>query len=462
MMGQVPAVPPPTRFLTTQDQVRIAWCSQGEGSPLVFVRGWLSHLEDFWENPRFRAYFEPLTRCFRLVRYDMRGNGLSDQHPEMLDFEATVRDLETVMDGLGLSGATLYGQSFGGPTTIAYTARHPDRVARLILDNTYARGHDMASPEQQDRLIRLMRDDPAGAMLRIAQMTDPDPQTALTLREHYRGIRRSQQRVSADVLPRLYELGYAIDVRDLLPAITVPTLVMHRCENRSFPLRLGRELASRIADVRFVALPGSASNPYDGDAAASLAAVGDFLGVRLELASVEATEPPRGPATCTVLFTDIVGHTEMMRRLGDAKGRDVLRDHERITRESLKQCSGTEVKTDGDSFMASFATASAAVECAVVLQRAFAEYSATNDEPIVVRMGLHAGEPIEERGDLFGSSVIMASRIKAQAEGGEILVSDVVHGLLAGKPFIFADRGEFRLKGFDDPVRLYEVRWREG
>jgi len=461
-MGQVPAVQPLTRFLTTPDQVRIAWCSQGEGLPLVFVRGWLSHLENFWENPRFRAYFEPLARHFRLVRYDMRGNGLSDRHPETLDFEAMVRDVETVMDGLGISGATLYGQAFGGPAAIAYTARHPERVARLILDNTYARGQDTASPEQHNRLVRLMRDDPAGAMLRLSHMTDPEPQTAVTLREHYSGISRWQQRVSAEMLPRLYQLGYEVDVFELLPSITVPTLVMHRRENRSFPLRLGRELASRISDVRFVVLPGAASNPWDGDSAAALAAVGDFLGVRLELAPIEARNPTRGHATCTVLFTDIVGHTEMMQRLGDAKGREVLREHERITRETLKQYSGTEVKAEGDSFMASFATASAAVECAVVLQRAFAEYGATTEEPIVVRMGLHAGEPIEEGGDLFGSSVIMASRIKAQAEGAEILVSDVVHGLLSGKTFIFADRGEFRMKGFDDPVRLYEVRWREG
>jgi class 3 adenylate cyclase len=160
----------------------------------------------------------------------------------------------------------------------------------------------------------------------------------------------------------------------------------------------------------------------------------------------------------TVLFTDLVGHTEMMQRLGDAKGRVVLRDHERITRETLKRYGGIEIKADGDSFMVSFASVANAVECAIALQRAFA---AREGEPLNVRMGLSAGEPIEDGGDLFGATVILAARIKDEAAAGEILISDTVRGLLAGKGFAFADRGEFVPKGFDGAVRLFEVRWRD-
>jgi class 3 adenylate cyclase len=203
----------------------------------------------------------------------------------------------------------------------------------------------------------------------------------------------------------------------------------------------------------------------------------------------------------TVLFTDLVGHTEMISRLGDDRGRDVLREHERITREVLKANGGTEVKTMGDGFMASFGSVTKAVECAVALQRAIearnapvgaplgdgggAGGAAPNDaaaqkaidernrgvgqgaassaptEPLNVRVGLNAGEPIEEDGDLFGATVILASRIAAKAEGGEILVADTVRGLCSGKGFLFADRGEFVAKGFEEPVRVYEVRWRE-
>jgi class 3 adenylate cyclase len=142
-------------------------------------------------------------------------------------------------------------------------------------------------------------------------------------------------------------------------------------------------------------------------------------------------------------------------------GRDVLREHERITRDLLKQHDGAEVKTMGDGFMASFGSVTSAMECAIALQRAFAAHTGSMPEPLHVRVGLNAGEPIEEDGDLFGATVILASRIAAKAGAGEILIPEPVRHLLSGKTFTFADRGEFEMKGFDDAVRLYEVRWQE-
>jgi class 3 adenylate cyclase len=147
----------------------------------------------------------------------------------------------------------------------------------------------------------------------------------------------------------------------------------------------------------------------------------------------------------------------MMSRLGDERGREVLREHERITREVLKEHGGTELKAMGDGFMASFGSVAKAVECAISLQRAFA---ALDGEVLSVRVGLNAGEPIEEDGDLFGATVILASRIAAKAAGGEILVSDTVRGLCSGKGFVFADGGEFSAKGIAEPVRVYGVQWR--
>jgi class 3 adenylate cyclase len=160
----------------------------------------------------------------------------------------------------------------------------------------------------------------------------------------------------------------------------------------------------------------------------------------------------------TVLFTDLVGHTEMMQRLGDERGRDVLREHERITRETLAAHGGAEVKTTGDGFMASFGSVTRAMDCAIALQRAFAAH---DGEPLLVRVGLNAGEPIEEDGDLFGSTVILASRIAAQAGVGEILIPEPLRHLLSGKSYVYSDRGQVALKGFEDAVRLYEVRWQE-
>jgi class 3 adenylate cyclase len=186
-----------------------------------------------------------------------------------------------------------------------------------------------------------------------------------------------------------------------------------------------------------------------------------LIGVELSAKPVEQT--PRAVVLRTVLFTDIVGHTEMMRRLGDAKGRDVLREHERITRDTLKQHGGAEIKTMGDGFMASFSSVTSALDCAITLQRAFNVLPSTSHlpEPISIRVGLNAGEPIEEDGDLFGSTVILASRIAAQAGAGEILIPEPVRHLLSGKSFVFTDRGEHNMKGFAEAVRLHEVRWRE-
>jgi adenylate cyclase len=158
----------------------------------------------------------------------------------------------------------------------------------------------------------------------------------------------------------------------------------------------------------------------------------------------------------TALFTDIVGHTAMMSRLGDARGREILREHERITREILGDHDGTEVKSMGDGFVASFSSVASAIDCAIALQRAFSAH-----EDIAIRVGLNAGEPIAEDGDLFGVAVILASRICARAEAGEILIPEPVRHLLAGKSYTYTDRGEFIPKGFDDAVRLFEVRWQD-
>ena len=195
--------------------------------------------------------------------------------------------------------------------------------------------------------------------------------------------------------------------------------------------------------------------PYRSQVAAS--AIDEFVGEVEEAAQ----EPPEAGHVHTILFTDMEGSTALTARLGDAKGRELLREHERIVREALKAHGGSEVKTMGDGFMASFSSATKALECAIAMQRAFAEHNESAEEPISVRIGLNAGEPIAEDDDLFGTAVNLAARICAQAEAGQILAPIVVRELAAGKQFMFADLGETELRGFEDPVRLYELRWRE-
>jgi len=206
-------------------------------------------------------------------------------------------------------------------------------------------------------------------------------------------------------------------------------------------------------------LEGNSLAPFLGDTKSVVRATNDFV--------LEGEEPRSEPepapvgGTHTILFTDIEGSTAITHRLGDARARELMREHERITREALKAHGGAEVKTMGDGFMASFSSATRALDCAIALQRAFAERNESAAEPIRVRVGLNAGEPIEEEQDLFGTAVILAARIAAQAEGGEILVSEGVRQIVAGKKFLLADRGEVTLRGFEDPVHVYELSWRQ-
>jgi len=216
-------------------------------------------------------------------------------------------------------------------------------------------------------------------------------------------------------------------------------------------------LAAQLPQAKFVPFEGG-TGPVWVHHNVLIPEIHRFLGVGVA-APKAVSVPITGPLT--ILFTDVEGSTALTERVGDAKAREVLRAHEGIVREALRAHGGSEVKTMGDGFMASFASGTRALECAIAMQTAFAAHNESAGEPIRVRIGLNAGEPIAEEKDLFGTAVNMAARIAARAEGGEILASDVVRQLVAGKGFLFSDRGEVELKGFEEPVRLYEVRWRE-
>jgi len=447
-------VQPRAKFTTTADGVRIAYCAEGEGPALVFVRGWISHLEQMWQDAAFRAYFETLGSHFRVVRYDARGNGLSDWHVAGIELDALVADLEAVMDAAGVETATLYGQCFGGPIAVAFAARHPERVSRLILDGTYARGRAITSPERQAQMIKTMRELPEAGLALMSFYSHPDPQT-----QRFRQMGDRPNAIARDLVAELYELGFRIDVCELLGAIHVPTLVMHRERTRAIPARLGRELAAGITGARFVSLQGVEHNPWEGDAEEALAAIGEFVGAQLRPAG--AGQATAGTTLRTILFTDMEDSTATTQRLGDAAAQQVVRAHNTAVRDALNQHGGHEIKHTGDGIMAWFASASGAVECAVAIQRALALAGTLR-----VRIGVNAGEPLAENdahghADLYGTAVQLAARLCAQAAPGEILASNVVRDLCAGKQIAFVDRGEAALKGFAAPVRLHAVGWED-
>ena len=446
---------PRIQYARTSDGVSIAYATLGQGSPLVSMTVYpFSHCQLEWQFPEIRAWVERLAEKRMIVRFDGRGTGLSDRDVADHSLDALVLDLQAVVERLGLDQFTLLGAPTTGPVAVAYAVRNPDRVSRLILWCTYARAADMSDSPQFRTLAQLRDVDWELYTETLSHMSmgwdegEPAHRFAAFMREC----------VSREGLRAAFDSILAFDVTDLLPKINVPTLVLHRRQVRLVSLDAARALASRIPGARLTVLEGKSSAPYLGDVAAAVRAIDEFLGEGKEVAAAPGLA---ADDIHTILFTDIEGSTALTQRLGDARARELLREHERLVREALKAHGGSEVKTLGDGFMASFSSATKALECAIAMQRAFEERNESAEEPISVRIGLNAGEPIAEDEDLFGTAVNRAARITATAQGGEILVANVVRELAEGKDFMFADRGEASLKGFDESVRLYEVRWRE-
>jgi len=445
---------PRIQYARTADGVSIAFWTLGEGRTLVHLPLLFSHIQLEWQMPECRRWYERLAENRKVVRYDGRGAGLSERDVGDYSLDARARDLEAVADRLGLERFALLGATTSGPLAIGYAARHPERVSHLILWGSYARASDWSRSSQVQAVRALMDKD-------WETYTETTAHTVLgwsageEARRYAALIRES---ITPETLRTVISAQDEFDVTALLPQVRSPTLVLHRRQSPLPDVNVARVLASRIPDARLVLLEGTSGAPYLGDMEAVASAIDEFLGGGEEAAA--AAEPAPG-AFRTILFTDVEGSTALTQRVGDAKAREVLRAHEGIVREALQAHGGSEVKTMGDGFMASFSSATGALECAIAMQRAFAAHSEAAEEPIRMRIGLNAGEPIAEEKDLFGTAVNMAARIAAKAEGGEILASDVVRQLVAGKGFLFSDRGEAELKGFEEPVRLYEVRWRE-
>jgi len=407
-----------------------------------------SHIQVEWQWPGYRRWYERLAEKGKLIRYDSRGCGLSDREVADCSLDAHMLDLEAVVERLGQDRFALLGPMNAGPLAIVYAARHPERVSRLVLWC----GADFRQP--RFRAFRALRE----GDWELYMETLAHAGAGWSAGEEARRVAAFMRECAAPgaVVAAMAALWQA-DVTPFLSRISSPTLVLHRRELASVEMASAKAYASGIPGARLVLLEGDSVVPWVGDMEAVLQAIDDFLGEGEE--PTAKTEEPVAGAFRTILFTDVEGSTALTQRLGDAKAREVLRAHERIVREALRAHGGSEVKAMGDGFMASFASATRALECAIAIQRAFAAQSESAEEPIRVRVGLNAGEPIAEEDDLFGTAVIVAARIAARAEGGEILASDVVRQLVAGKGFLFSDRGDVALRGFEERVRLYEVRW---
>ncbi|MCI0856735.1 MAG: adenylate/guanylate cyclase domain-containing protein [Chloroflexi bacterium] len=446
-------------FCTTSDGISIAYATVGEGPPLVYATGWPGHLSSEWETRHSRELIEDLAQGVTLIRYDMRGSGLSDREPGELSFENWVLDLEAVVDHLKLETFALLGLGFlAGPIIITYAAAHPERVSHLIMSGGYARGEELTTPERGRAMIDYISlyGFPIGA--------GSGDQSVEELRAFQDVGKIQTQAASLEVQGELARNLMSVDVSNAVDKISMPTLIMHGHDDQVVPFRLGRNLAAAIPHSKFVPFDEPLSAPWMGQQRITNA-IREFLGIEVE--SKPAPAPAPAADVYTILFTDIEGSTELTQRLGDAKAQEVVHAHDQIVRDALRAHGGDEIKHTGDGIMASFSSSSGAISSAVAIQQAVAAHVEKHpDMPLSIYIGLNAGEPVAEAGpdgraDLFGTAVQLASRICDKAGPGEILVSNVVRELAAGKGFLFSDRGESELRGFEDPVRLYEVSWKE-
>jgi class 3 adenylate cyclase len=436
------ATTPTTRYAKS-GEASIAYQVIGEGPvDLVSVGGPASHIDLEWENPIAERALERLASFTRLVRFDRRGTGLSDPAERAPTLEQQMDDLRAVMDALGLERTALWGASDAGLGAM-FAATYPERLTALILWGVTARGADVITPQMSERMLDALEHYGEG---RFGQLYAPSRVGDTQFEEWWARFERAV--ASPGMARKILELVLQSDLSGILPTIRVPTLVLHRSDDALVPLELGRDLASRIPDARFVETPGTDNYPWTGnwesEAEPILDAVEEFLtGTR------PSHEPDR--VLSTVLFTDIVGSTERAATIGDRRWRELLGKHYAIVREQLKRWRGREVKTVGDGFVATFDGPARAVQCADTIVRAV--------EPVglQVRAGVHTGECERIGDDVGGIAVHIGARVAALAEGGEVLVSSTVKDLVAGSGLDFVDRGENQLKGVPGEWHLFAL-----
>jgi class 3 adenylate cyclase len=450
----------PVQFARTDDGRSIAYSGEGHGPTMVFARGWITHLELSTDDVRFASFMAALASHLHIVRYDGRGNGMSDRRvDEVVTLDQIVSDLAAVVERQE-QPVILWGSSFAGPAAIRFAARNPEAVSCLILDGTYASGAELGTEETRQQFLaslEMARTQPDGLFAALSFLTDPEPGSG-----HDARIKRLRQSISPEAVIALYTALYDFDVTDDTASIAVPTLVLHRRGTRAIPYDRGRALASAIPGARLVTLEGRAHNPWEERPVQVLAAMGEFLGLGDALAqSLDVGRPVDDSLPMAVLFTDIVGSTAMTERLGDEEAQAVVRTHDRIVRALLAETRGREVKHTGDGIMASFPAVSAALSCAARIQQDVAAHNAASvsgeSNPLHVKVGINAGEPLSEDDDLYGTVVQLAARMCDRAGPDEVLVTNIVRELAAGKGFDFADRGTTDLKGFEVPVHLWEL-----
>jgi class 3 adenylate cyclase len=439
----------PTRYARADEDSYVAYQVLGDGPiDLVYTAGWFGHVEAQWEYPALARFLERLASFSRLICFDRRGHGLSDPiDVDNTTLEQWMEDVHVVTDAAGSERAALLGAGEGGPMSVLFAATYPERTSALVLVDSQAciARHDdypwgMPEAVQQRVAEGISRSywDADSAATFIGSLTSD-------ARDQAQLARLFRYSTSPGMARRLMLASTKVDVRDVLPSVRVPTLVLHRTHDRMRRVECGRHLAREIVGAKYVELPGMETHPWSGDQDAVLDEIQEFLtGVRPAVAS--------NRVLATMLFTDVVASTERAAQTGDQRWRELFEEHKKVVRRALARTGGREVNTSGDGFLATFDGPARAVRCA----RAVVDE--LRDVGLAVRAGVHTGE-IELTGDdVTGIAVHIGSRVQALAGPGEVLVSRTVVDLVAGSGLEFDSRGEHELKGVPGRFQLFALQ----
>jgi pimeloyl-ACP methyl ester carboxylesterase len=440
---------PEARYARSGD-VSIAYQVLGDGPyDLVWTPGALSHLELRLEDEGVARFYRALSSFSRLIVFDKRGTGLSDRVAGIADLETRMDDIRAVMDAAGSEAAAVCGVSEGGPMALLFAATYPERVRALVSYGSlprFMRGPNFPWGEPKHEYLAEAEaeaeawgtEETAREFL-ASQGMDASPEA---VRER---ARKERMMISPGAYVQLARMNAEIDVRPILSMIRVPTLVLHRSEDH-IPIDGARWMAEQIPGARFVELPGGPHMAYLGDWESVVAAIREFV----EPICLESAHP-YDSVLATVLFTDLVGSTAKAVELGDRRWRELLEQHHARIRSQLALFRGIELDTAGDGFFARFDGPARAIRCACAIR------DAVSDLGLEVRAGLHTGECEVIDGKVAGVAVSIGARVAAQAESGQVLVSQTVRDLVAGSGIEFDDRGTHELKGIPGEWHLYSV-----
>ena len=426
-------------------EIHIAYQVHGNGPlDLVLCGGASTHLDVLWEEPGYRHFCEQLASFTRLIRFDKRGMGLSDR-VRIGTLEERMEDVRAVMDAAGSTHAALMGTSEGGPMSMLFAASYPERTHALVLCGAEVRERKSedwpwgeSTPEEFEASMRELPER-WGAGRGIAWFA---PSIANEASQAWWGKLQTHSMTPANAQAAM-RMAFDIDVRHVATAIRVPTLIIHRDGDRVCHVENGRWLARNVPGAHYVELHGVDHASFAGNNDI-VPEIREFL-----TGSREAVEPDR--VLTTVLFTDLVGSTELLRKHGDLVWRGLLERHYAAVRRELARFRGTEINTTGDGVIATFDGPARGIRCAVAI------IDAVTALGLEVRAGLHTGECERSGGDLTGIAVHTGARVAAAANAGEVIVSSTVRDLVAGSGLAFVDRGVHRLKGVDTPWRLFSV-----